>query len=121
MQRNWELVRAILIRLEAQPEPNSHVEPDAFPPHAPEVVSYHINLLRQAGLVLGDEYSNSSAPYYFVATSLTWAGHEFLDAVRRDTVWARVKTTARDKGLDLSFEVIKISAKLAIEHLLKAQ
>jgi hypothetical protein len=32
------------------------------------------------------------------ATSLTWQGHEFLDSVRRDTVWQKVKLFVAEKG-----------------------
>jgi hypothetical protein len=44
---------------------------------------------------------------------LTWQGHEFLERIKRDTVWNKVKELAMNKGIDLSIEVIKsLSAKV---------
>lgn len=119
MQRNWEVVRAILVALESQPEADGQITPDRFPPHAPEVVSYHIHLLAQAGLVAAEDFSTNTTPFYFVASRLTWAGHELLDAIRREAAWSRIKKTARDKGLDLSFEAIKQLAAHGLKQLLE--
>ena len=44
--------------------------------------------------------------------SLTWEGHEFLDAVRHETVWAKTKEVVKSKGGSVSFEVLK---ELAIQ------
>ena len=45
---------------------------------------------------------------------MTWRGHEFLDQVRQDTVWNKVKGAAREKGLDLSMDVVVSIAKTVI-------
>jgi hypothetical protein len=47
---------------------------------------------------------------------LTWAGHEFLDARRKDALWQKVKAVALQKSGGLGFEVLKqLATKLAIE------
>jgi len=45
--------------------------------------------------------------YPFFATRLTWNGHEFLDAVRSDTVWQNTKKTILSKGGSMTFDLVK--------------
>lgn len=42
-----------------------------------------------------------------VVNSLTWAGHEFLEASRDDSRWEKVKRLLLEKTGGLSFEVLK--------------
>lgn len=46
----------------------------------------------------------------FRAERLTWTEHEFLDAIRNGTVWNKTKDTFAAKGLDMTFDLIKIVA-----------
>jgi hypothetical protein len=39
--------------------------------------------------------------------SLTWAGHEFLDASRNENIWERAKKMAGDKIGAIPFDVLK--------------
>ncbi|WGE64281.1 DUF2513 domain-containing protein [Actinobacillus equuli subsp. haemolyticus] len=72
-------------------------------------VAYHYALLTEAGLIKSlDIPSMEDADY--AAFSLTWQGHEFLDKLKNDTVWNKVKSTIQSKSIDLSFEAIKMVA-----------
>jgi hypothetical protein len=42
--------------------------------------------------------------------TITWAGHDFLDAVRNDTVWAKVKTQLKDHSVTLPFVLLQALA-----------
>lgn len=119
MQRNWELVRKILLKLEEQEAVSGQLFPDAIIGFDAENVAYHMRLLDQAGLIKARSLTSSSDQTACVALSLTWAGHEFLDKIRRDTIWNKVKGIARQRGLDLSFDVIKLTAESAIQAILK--
>ncbi len=45
--------------------------------------------------------------------SLTWAGHDFLEKIREDTVWNHTKEVITKKGLPMVVDVIKqVSAAL---------
>lgn len=44
------------------------------------------------------------------ALNVTWAGHEFLDTARNETVWTRTKELVKEKGGSASFEVVKALA-----------
>ena len=118
MKRDWELIRKILIKLEDLGSTTSVLNPSDIEGYDQELVSYHIKLLIEAGLIEGKCTKSLSAPLHCVAFRLTWDGHELLDQIRNRSVWNRIVEMARERGLDLSFEVVKVAAKTAITQLL---
>ena len=120
MQRNWELVRDILTALEVRDTARGVLRPEQVSGYPPEVVSYHFYILNEAGLIEASCFKPISGPMDCNGRNLTWAGHEFLDSIRNDTAWNKIKTTAKSKGVDLSFEVIKQVAVVVIKGLLGA-
>ena len=119
MKRDWDLVRKILLAVEKLGDTRSHVDNEDVAGADPETVSYHINLLIEAGLIKGFCNQGLDGPLQCAASSLTWDGHEFLDKVRSPGVWNKVKTVAREKGISLSFDVIKVVATSAVALVLK--
>lgn len=119
MKRDWDLVRKILLAVEALGDTQSYVEHDAIQGTDPETLSYHIYILIEAGLLKGVCNQGLDGPLRCAASSMTWAGHEFLDQVRSSGMWNKVKTIAREKALTLSFDVIKATATYAITQTLK--
>ncbi|POY44102.1 hypothetical protein C3007_07230 [Avibacterium gallinarum] len=101
MKRNWELIRKILFKLALTSLDNGGIK--GFPP---AVVEYHYLLLKQSQLIDSQH-------------KLTWQGHEFLDKIRNDTAWNKIKQTIKTKGIDLSFEAIKLAGKSLLFSLLK--
>lgn len=120
MQRNWELVRDILTALEQRDTTHGGLAPESIPGYSMDAVSYHFHLLKEAGLIEANGLNSSNAPMHYLGRNLTWAGHEFLDSIRNDTMWNKIKTTATSKGVDLSFDVIKQTAVIVIKGLLGA-
>lgn len=118
MKRNWELVRLILERVEAMPADKLTLRAEEIPEFSAEEVVYHFQLLKQAGLIEATMSQAIGMPQYGFARAMTWHGHEFLDAIRSDKVWNKVKSTAKEKGVDLTFEVIKELAILALKGML---
>ena len=51
----------------------------------------------------------------FLGVKMTWEGHEFLDAVRSDTVWAQVKQKAAEQGGSLPLELVKLLANALLK------
>jgi hypothetical protein len=45
---------------------------------------------------------------------LTWKGHEFLDTVRSDTAWNRIKARLAEKSIDLSFDAIVAAGRAVL-------
>lgn len=105
MKRDWELIRKILLKLEHQPEASGYLDFESIKGFKPEKVAYHFDMMQQAGLISGK-------------ASITWAGHEFLDSVRNDTAWNKIKSTIIEKGLGITFDSIKAAAAFYVSKLL---
>lgn len=117
MKRNWDLIRKILLKLEEKADSTSWLESTDIKGYDTITVSYHYKLLKHAGLIETQDISDMEGENY-AATSLTWQGHEFLDKIRNDSVWNKVKSTVQSKSLDLSFDVIKQVASALISTML---
>ncbi len=114
MKRDMDLARAILYQVEEKSQGAGWVDL-AIQGHTEQEASYHIMLLHEAGLLEGINLSGCSNGLEWKAKRLTWPGHEFLDAIRNETVWSKVKATVKEKGGAISFEVLKaLAAKLAL-------
>lgn len=98
MKRDWDLIREILIAV----EDTSRLTANSIASYDAETVSYHIQLLNQSNLVRNN--------------LLTWEGHEFLDKIRQQSAWNRIKGTIKNKGLDLSYEALKIALGAVITN-----
>ena len=108
MRRNWDTIREILVRLEELPDTESLLSLEDFPQERAHEISYHAELLLDADLVEGKMHRLlDPGAADFMLQRLTWSGHEFLDAVRSDTVWNKTKKTFASKGLDMTFELAK--------------
>lgn len=117
MKRNWDTIRRILLAVEQLPDENSQINSHELSGIDPVEAAYHMRLLRDAGLIEGG-CRKATGPTWCYATGLTWAGHEFLDRIRTDTAWNRIKTTARDKSLDMSFDTLMAVARWLMEQAL---
>jgi hypothetical protein len=56
-------------------------------------------LLIDAGLVKGN-FLDTGHGKVCRLRCLTWKGYEFLDNIRKDVTWERIKETARQKGVE---------------------
>ncbi|MCW9733742.1 DUF2513 domain-containing protein [Avibacterium sp. 20-15] len=105
MKRDWELIRKILLKLEQKVD-DTPLDSESIKGFPPAVVEYHYQLLKQSQLIDAQH-------------KLTWQGHEFLDKIRSDTAWNKIKQTIKAKGINLSFEAIKLAGKSLLFSLLK--
>ena len=113
MQRNWDIIRKILIEIEALSTEDSAFNSTDLQQADPETTAYHMRLMLEAKLIVGG-CRDAMGPPFCHASRLTWEGHEFLDKIKNETVWNKVKATARSNSIDLSFTVIKDLAKALI-------
>ena len=119
MKRDMDLARSILKQIEEQPLPeiqsgvNIHVEGYDF-----YDVSYHILILKEAGLIEAYSDSGMQGKEVWRAKRLTWAGHEFLEVSRDDTRWKKAKEEVTGKVGGMVVEIFKqillASAKAAV-------
>ena len=69
-------------------------------------ISYHVKLLHEAGLIHAVDVS-SPQRLRWLPGHLTWAGHEFLELTRRDTLWERAKTKMLNETGGLCLELLQ--------------
>ncbi len=115
MRRDWELIRAMLVKVEDAPDLATRLFAERFPHWPEEAVNYHLWLLIKSGLITGKcNADEPRAGFVCYGVALTWAGHEFLAAVRSDTAWNRIKTRLAEKAVDVSFDAIVAAAKAVL-------
>jgi DNA-binding transcriptional ArsR family regulator len=79
-----------------------------------QVLSEHVKLLTEAGLI---ESRDNSREATLLPTRLTWQGHEFLDAAKNEAIWQKTKKLVQEKGGALTFDVAKaVLAQVALKQ-----
>lgn len=115
LERDLDLVRDILIWAE------NGMDRNAKPENGDERFRYHCKLMKEAGLIEAVMTSGTMhggpAPSRVEVTDITWKGHDFLKAVRNDTIWNSTKARMREHGIPMMFELVLGAAKaLAAQH-----
>lgn len=107
MQRDMELVRKILFKIEETVD-NVVCHNLKIEGYSMDQVAYHCSILYEGGYVYDykAQYGGNSL-YSFGVGRLTWEGHGFLDKIREDTIWKRTKDIIKEKGLPLVFDIVK--------------
>jgi hypothetical protein len=122
MQREMDLIRELLFRLEALPMRLGEertipldAEEIAVPGYDLNQIDYHLTQIRKSGYI--DE--GGARPMLGIGfRCLNPAGHDFLDSVRDPETWAKTKKTAAKAGgftLDLLKDIAKGLIKKKIE------
>ena len=111
MKRDMELIRELLLYFESKPGPSMLMPADVeIPGHEPPDVHYHILLLCEAGFLTCERLESSTTPSRLVDAypfDLSWAGHEFLDAARNDTLWDQAKRMLKSEGLTVGVGLLQ--------------
>ncbi|WAF83571.1 DUF2513 domain-containing protein [Metapseudomonas otitidis] len=102
MKRDWDLIRSLLMAVEAL-EGGRHFAPRAWDGHSAAQVAHHLHLLAQGGLVECATHHPWNGEPVMIATGLTLAGHDLLDRLGDDATWAARKADllAREGAITL--------------------
>jgi Hypothetical protein (DUF2513) len=111
LKRDLELVRSLLLKIEASDRKISWKELVPAEDEAQaRIVLQHLQMMEQdAGLIKSIPFSSLGGRLP-LDIELTWAGHDFLDAVRDETIWQKTKQGAEATG-SFTFELVKDLAK----------
>lgn len=114
MRRDVDLIRAILIEVEKSDSLNRDFS-ITIEGYTDQLVNYHVKLLAQAGYL---EVNHISCREFeeWRPISLTWTGHEFLDAARDNTVWNRTKEKIGEKLPSITFDVLKSMLNITVKQ-----
>lgn len=136
MKRDWDLIRKLLTEIEEEkdfladlpPEPKWGEESEEE--YKSKMESYeaiesrllgHLELLTESGYVDGVSVRRSTSgqiAYWRNSPRLTMAGHDLLDTMRSSPVWETIKSTAKSKGIELTFDAIKALGAYALKQLI---
>ena len=107
MKRDMDLVRTILQKVEASEDPWGLHETLDIEGYTQNQISYHIKLLHEAGLLDAQEVSEMGQDgFRWWPGSLTWAGQDFLNAAKDDSLWKKAKETVIKPGASFTFDLL---------------
>ena len=116
MKRDMDLIRLILLKIQAEYQStglcNLQIEG-----YEPEVVAFHCKILNERGLISSYKarYADDKI-YFFSVGGLTWDGCDYLERIRDNSQWTKIKRIIKGQGLPLIIETVKeISSALIIE------
>lgn len=115
--RDWELIREILLRASEKP-PGQMLDASEVSGWEPLVVGAHIAMLHDANYLKAVLMRGHAIVTSALVSEITMKGYDLLDTLKSKPVWDRIKTIAKDKGIELSFDAVKELAALALKQLL---
>ena len=123
MKRDMEFIRELLLAIEAMDNQNCHSYQIEFPsPQDISKVNYHLHLLIDAGFIEGKPITTfgEDVPHIWIKRML-WAGHDFLDSTKNESIWQKTKELIVKKGFSMEsvgFSVLtQVLASVAKKHL----
>src|SRR5262245_40060328 len=91
MKRDLDLIRSMLLEIESRDEVSMPIDD----PLDDRRIAYHLLQMQEGGLITGIEATKVTGGELLVHVTtqprLTWAGHEFVDAARSETLWNEAK------------------------------
>jgi hypothetical protein len=106
MKRDLDLIRKLLLLLESH-EHGYAPAVISIDGYTDEQIGFHVHLLGEAGLaVVADTTSLSSPSPSAMPQHLTWAGYEFLEAAKDETVWGKAKEKVIKPAGGVAFTVL---------------
>ena len=119
MKRDMDLVRKILIKMEKDwgyeyLESSISEREIKIEGYSDSAVHYHLRIMIEAGLITcifpeGDSDVLSTYIKY-PPEMITWEGQEFLEAIREEETWKKIKKELKKEFKNLSFAAIKMTA-----------
>jgi len=106
MKRDMDLVRKLVLAIEDSPAgfAPKDLQIEGF---TKEQIGYHLYIMLEAGLIRGANVTtHGSKSPQAIATSLTWAGHEFADAARDPDRWKKAMELTKEKAGSVTLEVL---------------
>ena len=109
MQRDMDLIRKIV--LAAEPGPPF----PAIVGYTDDAIKYHKMLAIDAGLLKGtwreDNTRATNIPAAVMIKDVTGDGHDFIQAIREEENWSKVKKFLADTGKQLTIEMVKVAVR----------
>ena len=115
MKRDMDLVRRILLELR-QKDIQSGWTDIELKDVEPIVVSYHIKIMEQGGLIEAYDDSSMHSDFEWKPLQITWDGHDFLDAASNQSIWNQAKGRIAELGGAVSSDVFRLLLKTLVKQ-----
>jgi hypothetical protein len=102
VKRDFEIIRLLMLQFE------SGEKPPKLNDYPEEEIVYNAALLIEAGLAKGSALYDASKgrDTGAVVERLTWAGHDFLDATRDETIWKKAREKVMKPAAAFTFGIL---------------
>ena len=114
MKLDKDLVRDILLALEADEGDPRELKNIEVPGWTDEQVAYTVCILAEGGLIEATDLSDM-CNWDWRAQRLTYAGHEYVDTIRDGEVWRKTKEVAGKAGA-FSLQLLLESGKAIVKQ-----
>lgn len=122
MKRDLDLIKEILLKVEAYPVGRSlsRIEVEGY---KQDVISEHIRLLQESNYIDVDLLTSPSSHGVnqvdgYSINRLLNDGHDFIANAKSESVWTKAKSLVKEKGIDVSLAVFKaVLAKVTMQEL----
>jgi len=107
MKRDMDLIREILLKVE-ELYVDTAIYDLTIDGYDMATVAYHCKLLHNAGYIFDYKAQYASNEIYtFAVGALIWAGNEYLEKIRDNSRWGKIKNTLIQKGLPFTIDMVK--------------
>ena len=117
LKRDWEIIRELLAKLEDSETPNTAIDARNFD-YPEQNVAYNMRLLHDSGFIKAkilESTEGDNLIHAALATTLTNSGHELLDIIRNDSLWAKIKEKFKSSGIEMTFDLVLSIGKKIME------
>lgn len=121
MKLNFDAVRLLMIVIEEQPrniDINKVFNDDRLSNIDKNEIAYALEKLIESRLLIG-RVVESKTSISFLINSISLNGHEFLDSIRKDSNWEKVKSKSKELGLSTITGIAQIASQLTYDYLKK--
>lgn len=123
MKLDMDLVRKILLVIEESNSPltnnDSVILKDCDRIEDKITIDYHLKKMYEGNLIIcGTPCEVSALETIYTDIELSWEGHQFVEQIREDLFWGKLKTRVVKAGVGISLHAFKIGAPILIKELL---
>lgn len=122
MRLNYDCVRDVLLTLESELQFNENLEYpdinlnqlcDLMDNYSKQQIAYTSLKLIEADYICANPLSADCSIYDILYSSITFAGHQYLDSIRDTSVWNKIKKSSKGFTFDL---IKKLAEKYILEN-----
>ncbi|SIS49234.1 DUF2513 domain-containing protein [Salimicrobium salexigens] len=115
MKRNIQVIKYVLEEIESKQSNDSiQFSPDQNDPYPEDMINYHLKLLDEGGYIDAEIKGLMGGGQVNLIRSITWEGHDLLEALRNDKAVEMAEEKAEKQGSKLSDLPIEVVKSLAI-------